>query len=478
MTVSSHLPTEERQSLDRSGRNPALFCFSSAIVWLLIGSLLGTIVSLKFNLPDFLQSWAPLTFGRLRPLHLNTMIYGWSSLAMLGVAIWLAPRLVHAPLRWPRLAWSGVLLWNIGLTIGVLLLFAGRTDGMEWLELDRYWSDPWLVVGGAFVGLAILRTLLDRVVKHLYVSVWYVAGAFVWFPIIYVTGNLPIFTGVESGAVNWFYAHNALGFWLTAINLAAVYYLLPKILGRPIYSYQLSLLGFWALAFFYSLNGMHHLIGGPLPTWMISTSIVASVMMIIPVAAVAVNHHMTMVGRFEALRYSPALRFVVLGAIAYTAVSLQGMFTALREVNRITHFTHWTVGHAHVGVYAFVTFVLFGSIYYIVPRLIGKDWPKPALTWWHFWLVFVGIIIYVLSLTIAGVLQGLSLVDPSVPFQASVEAANPWLVVRTVSGFILSAGHIIFAYHYWILRRTLGVETTLPTWHEARPVLVEGKEGP
>ena len=207
---------------------------------------------------------------------------------------------------------------------------------------------------GAMVGIPLLVTLRHRKVDHLYVSVWYIMGAYVWFPIIYFIGNWPSFTGVESAAVNWFYAHNVLGLWLTAINLGAVYYLIPKILGRPIFSYQLSLLGFWSLAFFYALNGMHHLIGGPLPTWMITTSIVASALMIIPVLAVAVNHHMTMFGRFGALRYSPALRFIVLGAISYTAVSLQGMFTALRSVNRITHFTHWTIAHAHVGVYGFV----------------------------------------------------------------------------------------------------------------------------
>lgn len=463
-----------RLRADISSRRPALLCFATAIVWLLIGSVLGDLASFKLHMPDLLvqQSW--LTFGRVRPAHLNTMTYGWASLAMLGVAIWMIPRLVHQQLRWPLLATVGVIIWNIGVVIGVVGIMAGVTDGLEWLEMDRYFADPWLVVGGGMVGLSLLSTLAARKVDHLYVSVWYIMGAFIWFPVIFLVGNWPMFTGVESAAANWFYGHNALGLWLTAICLGAIYYLIPKVLGRPIYSYQLSLLGFWTLAFFYALNGMHHLIGGPLPTWMITTSVVASVLMIIPVLAVAINHHMTMVGRFGALRYSPTLRFVVLGAIAYTAVSLQGMFTALQEVNRITHFTHWTIAHSHVGVYSFVTFVLFGSIYYIMPRLVGREWLSAPLIRWHFWSVLIGIALYVISLTVVGVLQGLALLDPQVPFQNSVAVTLPGLVARSIAGIVLTTGHFLFAYHYLQMVRAPVAERVLPPLYEVQPVLYTG----
>jgi cytochrome c oxidase cbb3-type subunit 1 len=321
------------------------------------------------------------------------------------------------------------------------------------------------------VGLSLLATLARRDVDHLYVSVWYIMAAYLWFPVIYIVGNWPTWTGVESAATNWFYAHNVLGLWLTSISLGAVYYFIPKVLGRPIYSYQLSLLGFWGLAFFYALVGMHHLIGGPVPEWMITTSIVASILMLIPVVSVAVNHHTTMLGRFGALRYSPTLRFVVLGAIAYTAVSLQGMFTALRDVNRITHFTHWTVAHAHVGVYSFVTFVMFGSMYYILPRLVGHEWPSARLIRWHFWLVLIGIALYVIMLTIVGVLQGLAMLDPKVPFQQSVEVTLPGLVARSIAGLILTAGHLVFAYHYWWMVRGRRPALERPPLYEVRPVL-------
>lgn len=473
-TSSARAPLREdveiRLRADRSSRRSVLLCFNSAIVWLLVGSVFGIVASLKMHMPDWLVGQAWLTFGRIRPAHLNAMIYGWASLAMLGVSLWMIPRLVHTTLRWGSLASAGIWLWNVGVVIGVTGLLFGLTDGLEWLEMHRWLADPWLVIGGGMVGLSLLRTLAARDVDHLYVSVWYIMAAYLWFPIIFMVGNWP-WRGVESAAANWFYAHNALGLWLTAVCLGAAYYFIPKVLGRPIYSYQLSLLGFWTLAFFYSLNGMHHLIGGPLPTWMITTSVVASVLMLIPVLAVAINHHMTMVGRFRALRYSPTLRFVVLGAISYTAVSLQGMFTALREVNRVTHFTHWTIAHAHVGVYAFVTFVLFGSIYYILPRLVGHEWVSERLIRWHFWSVLIGIALYVIPLTVFGVMQGLALSDPQVAFEESVRVSLPGLITRSAAGFLLTFGHLAFAWHVWLMVRRPAPERTTPLFHDVVPVV-------
>jgi len=462
-----------RLRADLSSRGPVLLAFGSAIVWLLVGTVFGDVASFKLHLPDWLVQQGWLTFGRLRTVHLNTMIYGWASLAMVGVSLWIIPRLVHTELRYGGLARTGIWLWNVGLVIGNLGVLAGYNDGLEWLEMHRYFADPWLVVGGGMVGIALLVTLAAREADHLYVSVWYVMAAYLWFPIIFAVGNWPTFTGVESGATNWFYAHNALGLWLTAVSLGAAYYFIPKVLGRPVYSYQLSLLGFWTLAFFYALNGMHHLVGGPIPEWMITTSIAASALMLIPVLATAVNLHVTMVGRFGALRYSPTLRFVVLGAISYTAVSLQGMLTALREVNRITHFTQWTIAHSHVGVYAFVTFVMFGSMYYILPRLVRREWPSALLIQWHFWLVLTGIALYVIALTVVGVRQGLAMLDPQVPFQRSVEVTIPGLVARSVAGLVLTAGHLVFVWHYWLMVRGRAPARETLVFHEARPILYE-----
>ena len=462
-----------RLRADASSRTVVLVLYSVAIVWLLIGSIFGDIASFKLHWPDFLTRQAWLTFGRVRTAHLHAVNYGWATAALIGTSIWLLPRLVHTELRGARLALVGGVLFTIGIAVGIVGVLLGYNDGMEWLEANRYAAGPFLVVGGGLVGLSLFRTVAARRAEHLYVSVWYILGAFIWFPMLYVTGKWPTFTGVESAAVNWFFAHNVLGFWLTAMSVGAAYYFIPKVLGRPIYSYQLSVIGFWSLALFYSLNGMHHLVGGPLPTRMITTSIVASVFMFIPVVATGINLHMTVVGRFGALRHSPTLRFVVLGAIAYTAVSLQGSFTALREVNRVTHFTHWTVAHSHVGGYAFVTFVAFGAMYYVVPRLVGHEWPSAKLVRWHFNTVLAGIAVYVIALTWAGVGQGLALLDAKLPFQVSVERSLPGLYGRSIGGIILTIGHLVFAYHFWLmLRMPRGVpRRTRPPFHEAQPIL-------
>ena len=461
-----------RLRADASSRRAVLTLFAVAIGWLLIGSIFGEIASLKMHWPDLLVRQGWLTFGRIRTAHLHAVNYGWATAALIGTSIWLMPRLVHTELKGLFGAIIGAGLFTIGITLGIIAVLAGYSDGMEWLEAPRWLAGPFLVVGGGLIGLSLFRTVAARQNEHLYVSVWYILGAFIWFPMLYIVGKWPTYSGVESAAANWFFAHNVLGFWLTAMSLGAAYYFIPKVLGRPVYSYQLSVVGFWSLAMFYSLNGMHHLVGGPLPTWMITTSIVASIFMFIPVIATGINLHMTVVGRFGALRYSPTLRFIVIGALCYTAVSLQGSFTALREVNRVTHFTHWTVAHSHVGGYGFVTFVCFGAIYYIVPRLVGQEWPSAKLIRWHFNLVLSGIALYVVSLTFAGVLQGLALLDPQLPFAVSVQRTIPGLYGRSLGGLLLTLGHLVFAYHFWIMvRRPQLAGRTRPPFHEAQPVL-------
>lgn len=461
-----------RLRADTSSRRVVLTAYTFALVWLILGSAFGEMASLKLHWPDLLTDWAPLTFGRVRSAHLNLVNYGWATMALIGTTIWLMPRLVHAELKGELFALAGIGLFNTGLFLGVSGILAGYWDGMEWLEMKWWLATPFLVLGGGLVGITLFRTVAARRAEHLYVSVWYGLGAFIWYPMLYVIGKWPTWRGVHSAAANWFYAHNVLGFWLTAMSVGAAYYFIPKVLGKPVYSYQLSILGFWTLAMFYSLNGMHHLVGGPIPTWMMTTSIVASVFMFIPVVATGINLHMTVVGRFNALRYSPTLRFIVLGALAYTAVSLQGSFTALREVNRVTHFTHWTVAHSHVGGYGFVTFVAFGSMYYILPRLVGHEWPSAKLIRWHFNLVLAGITVYVLALTWAGVAQGLALLDPKLPFQISVERTILGLYGRSVGGMLMNLGHLVFAYHVWLMvRRPELSRRGRPPFHDAQPVL-------
>src|SRR6185369_7385051 len=285
-----------RQAADRSSAFPAFVLIACAVVWLVVASAAGLLASVKLHMPDLLTDQAWLSFGRVRTLHLNAVAYGWAPLGLLGIAIWI-------------------------------------NTGMEWLEI------PWQVgllfaVGGMLIGLPMAFMLQRRQVHHLYVSVWYTGAALFWFPTLYIVAKLPgIHFGVEQATMNWWFGHNVLGLFYTPLSLASIYYFLPKVIGRPVRSYNLSLLGFWTLAFFYGQVGAHHLIGGPVPEWLITLSIVQSVMMIIPVVAFSLNQHLTLKGHFGALRHSPTLRFICFGAVMYTFASVQGSFEALRSVN-------------------------------------------------------------------------------------------------------------------------------------------------
>jgi cytochrome c oxidase cbb3-type subunit 1 len=475
LTTSSGIPAsdaEQRAELDTSTRGPVLFFFSAGIFWLLVGSIFGFLASYKMHDPRFIAEWGWLTFGRIRPTHHNLVIYGWASQAGIGVAIWLLARLCRTPLMNRGLVLAAGVLWNAGVVVGAIGILAGFSTGIEWLEFPSVAN---MMLFAAFALISIWAVLMFRFRKpgHIYVSEWYLIAAFFWFPWLYATTNILILLnpvqGVVQAAVNWWYAHNILGLWFTPIGLASAYYFIPKVIGRPIYSYYLSALGFWSLALFYSWNGMHHLIGGPLPAWMITASIVASLMMIIPVIATAVNHHFTMVGFFHLLGRSPTLRFVVVGAMAYTLVSLQGSSMAIRSLNKIVHFTHYTIGHSHLGLYAFFTMVMFGSMYYIVPRLVGREWLSSTLIKAHFWLSFYGILLMVFLLTICGFVQGFMLNDPARTFEDVTEATLPWLRGRSVAGVLLLSAHFVFAFHFVLMLLKIGRTPGTPTLFTTKP---------
>ena len=455
-----------RSEIDDSTRAPVLFFFASGLLWLLFGSILGFIASWKLHDPTFLDGWSWLTWGRVRTVHLNSVVYGWASSAGIGVVIWLMARLCQVRVI------NGIILiiagafWNLGVTVGVIGLFAGDSQSIEWLEFPGY-ATPLLFITYVLIAIWAVIMFRHRRSKHVYVSQWYLLAAVFWFPWLFGTANILMqatpLKGVVFAAANWWFAHNVLGLWFTPIGLAAAYYFIPKVIGRPVHSYYLSALGFWSLALFFSWNGMHHLIGGPFPVWLITASIVASMMMIIPVATVAINHHMTMRGHFQMLQYSPTLRFTVFGAMAYTVVSLQGITMAFRTLNKITHFTHYTVGHAHLGMYAFFTMTMFGAMYYIVPRLVGCEWRSPRLISWHFWLSSYGIVFMVIFLSVGGIFQGIHLNDPEVDFMNTVRLTQPYLLMRSMTGVALFAAHFIFAIHFGMMLLRRGLAAGKPT---------------
>jgi cytochrome c oxidase cbb3-type subunit 1 len=454
--IEHHEETQEegirlRILVDEAAKVPVLTFFATAIFWLLVGTALAIISSFKLHSPDLMGTEGWLTFGRVRPAHLDTVIYGWSSAGSIAVALWLMSRLCRAPIRHPKLLLVAAVLWNIGNALGLIGILAGYSTSVEWLEYPPS-ACLFLIAAFGIIMFESVNMILRRQPGHVYVSQWYIIAGIFWFPWLFATAEVllfwfPIATPAQP-AVNWWYAHNVLGLWFTPIGLASAYYFIPKVIGKPIHSYYLSMVGFWSLAFFYAWNGMHHLIGGPFPAWLISISVVASVMMVVPVLTVAVNHHLTMRGSFGALKWSPTLRFVVFGAMSYTAVSLQGSSMALPFMNRYTHFTHYTIAHAHLGMYAFVTMTLFGSIYYIVPRLTQREWPSAFLIKAHFWLCAVGVLLYWFALSLGGIQQGLELLNPEIPFLQVVKDTIPYLETRSFAGIMMTAGHVIFAFSF------------------------------
>ncbi len=441
--------------IDQSMKWAGIFFVASSVVWLMIGTIFALIASIKLHNPNFLASLEFFTFGRSRSAHLNAMIFGWANNAAFAVALWIMARLCKSAVRHGGLLLIAGIVWNIGVTIGVFGILTGGLTSVEWLEMPVAVT-PILALAYIMIGVWSVVAFVHRQTGHVYVSQWYVLGGTFWFPWLYVIALVMILMvparGVVQPITNWWFAHNVLGLWLTPIGLAAAYYMIPKVIGKPIYSYYLSLMGFWTLALFYNWAGIHHLIGGPIPIWLQTAGSVASVMMTIPVIVTGINHHMTAVGNASAVWRSPTLRFVVFGAISYTLTSLIGSAMALREVNEVTHFTHFTVGHAHHGVYAFFTMIMFGSIYFMMPRLLHKEWPSANLIYIHFWTTALGITGYVVALTIGGWIQGIQMNNPEIAFLDVVQNTVPWLTARTIFGVCITIGHIAFFIHFfWML---------------------------
>lgn len=454
--------------IDRSVRKPALLFLAFAVLWLIVGSLFGVISALKLHRPEFLGDIEQLTFGITRTLHLNIVMFGWGSNAIYAVSLWLMHRLSRVELENNWVPMLGGVIWNTALVFGLLGIANGKMTSVEWLEMPKEIA-PVLAVAFFMIGLWNVVAFARRQSEHVYVSQWYILAAVFWFPLIYVCAQMMILwfpaRGTVQAITNWWFGHNALGLWLTPMGVAAMYYFIPKVLGKPIHSYYLSIVGFWTFALFYNWAGVHHLIGGPIPVWMQSAGIVASIMMVVPVVVTAINFHNTTYGleNWRTIWASPCLRFIIFGAFNYTLSSIGGSLMALREVNISTHFTNATVGHAHHGMYAFLTMVLFGSIYFILPRLLYREWPSAFLIRAHFWFTAIGIFGYVFFMTIHGVMQGVA----SYNGEAWLDIAKNsyfWNGARTFSGMLMTLGHIAFAINFfWMLSARAASRRSGPT---------------
>lgn len=465
--TQSDVEQVERALIDASTRVPVLIFYSSAVAWLLIATVLTLVTSLKLHLPNLLGGESFLTWGRLRPAQMDVMLYGWASTAGIGTAIWLMARLSRTTLRHPLLLVAGAGFWNLGVFVGVIGILAGESTGYEWLEFSPFAAVILFVAYSLVISWAVLMFRFRRS-ESIYITQWYLLGAFLWFPWMYGAAQIMLFVapvqGVMQAAVNWWFANNFLFLWLGAIGLGTAYYTIPKVIGRPVYSYHLAAIGFWTYALFASWTGMQRVVDGPFPAWMITASIAAAILSIIPVATVGLNHHMTMQGNFALMRYSPTLRFTVFGSIAYTVFSLLGVFISLRSVARFVQFTEAGTAYTLLGVYAFFTMVMFGAMYYIVPRLVGREWRYASLIKLHFWSSTYGIGLMVLMLFAGGFVQGVDLDKAGLPFIQSTRTILPYLRGQSLASLLLTVAHFVFAAHFGMMLFGLGRTATMPTF--------------
>jgi cytochrome c oxidase cbb3-type subunit 1 len=437
----------------------------AATVWLLFATAVGVLVAYKFGAPDFGRG-AWLTFGRLRPIHTNATFYGWASLALVGTAYYVVSRSSGARMYSSRLAWMGLLLFNVAAITGTIALALGYNDGnLEYRE----W--PWpirLVFLAALVVTAwnLLATVAQRSTEDIYLSNWYILGGVLWTCIIAIVAVLPFYQyGLGQVSVSGFYMHNAVGMWFTPLALGIFYYALPKLLSRPIYSYALGVFAFWTNLVFYPIIGAHHFLFSPLPWWLQTLAIVFSVAMLVPVWGGSANFLLTMRGHLRELAHSYPLMFILVGVVGYLASSTQGTLEAFRSLQEVWHLTNYTVGHSHLAMYGFVTFAIWGGVYALLPLATGKV-PSQTGLGLHFWMALVGSFIYVISLSIGGTVQGLDWIH-GLPFIQSVIDMQSYYVWRGIGGSLMFLSHIVFAWNVW--RMTYGRSADIGSLAEVEP---------
>lgn len=399
-----------RASIDRSARLPVLFFFTSSVLWLVVASVLGFLSAMKLHWPGFLDfDWLHfLNYGRVKPAFIGAFVYGWAFQAGFGVSIWLMARLCRVEVRNPLTLIVAGHFWNLGVVIGVLGIFFGFATGMEWMQFPAFvW--PLLLLAYSMISVWLVLMFQRRSPGQVYISLWYILAACFWFPWVYLTANVFIHVlpgaAAMSAGINAWYVNNVIFMVLTPMGLASAYYFIPKILGRPVHSYQLSLVGFWGLAALTGWTGMQKFIGGPLPTWMPAISGAATILMLVPVVTVAINHHLTTRGNHGLVQYSPTMRFTVVGAVSYTVMTFIAALFCLLPIAKITQFTHAAHGFQILAVYAFFSLTMFGAMYFIVPRLVGGEWRSGKLIRFHFWFSTYGVLSLVTLLFIAGLNQ-------------------------------------------------------------------------
>lgn len=449
-----------------------LIAFS--IFWSIIGMSAGVYAAAEMVWPslDFGQAW--LSFGRVRTFHTNVVIFGFGVSALIGTAFYSVQRTCHVPLFSRRLAWFVCYGWQIGIALGGLSLLAGYSSSREYAELE--WPlDIAIAVLWISFAFVFFGTIARRKIRPIYISNWFYGALIIVVAMLHIVNNLaipvsptksyPLFSGAPDAILQWWYGHNAVGFLLTGGFLGMLYYFLPKQAGRPIWSYRLSILAFWAFTYSYIWAGPHHLHYNAVPEWVQSLGVVMSVILLAPSWATMVNGIMTVSGAWERLRTDPAMKFIVLSLAFYGLATFEGPMMAIRSVNVVSHFTDWTIGHVHSGALGWNALITFGTFYFLVPRLVGTELYSRKLANIHFWLALAGIMLYLLAMWAAGVAQGVfslsldELGELRFSFDDIVQSSKPYYLLRLIGGLLFLLGALLMAFN--LFKTVAGKPTVL-----------------
>ncbi|WP_455212502.1 cytochrome-c oxidase, cbb3-type subunit I [Kaarinaea lacus] len=442
-----------------------------SVIYLVVGTFVGVYIAAELAWPFLNFDIAELTFGRLRPLHTNAVIFAFGGCVLMATSFYSVQRTCGVRLWSDKLAWFVFWGWNFIIVLAVITLPLGMTQGKEYAELE--WPIDILI---AVVWLAysfnFIMTLATRKTSHIYVSNWFFLAMMVMITYLHVVNSLAIpvglfksysiFSSVQDAMIQWWWGHNAVGFYLTAGFLGIMYYFVPKQADRPVFSYRLSVLHFWALTFGYVWLGSHHLQYTALPDWAGSLGAAISFAMIVPSWGGAVNGMMTLSGAWDKLRSDYVLRFLIMSLAFYAMSTFEGPVMSLKVVNALSHYTDWTIGHVHSGALGWVGMVAAGALYHLVPRLWKTEIHSTKLVNLHFWLATIGIVIYIVAMWISGIMQGLMWRDYdefgtlTYTFAESVAAMHPYYVLRTVGGFIYSVGGLVMLYNVVMTIRQAG----------------------
>ncbi|HKY93627.1 MAG TPA: cytochrome-c oxidase, cbb3-type subunit I [Nevskiaceae bacterium] len=435
------------------------------VVWGVVGMAVGVWLAAELLWPalNFDLPW--LSYGRIRPLHTNAVIFAFGGCALFATSYWCVQRTCKATLFAPRLARFTFWGWQAVIVLAALTLPAGMTQGKEYAELE--WPID-LLIAAVWVAYAVVffGTIAKRTVSHIYVANWFFGAFILAVAILHIVNSaaIPIsatasysaYPGAVDAMVQWWYGHNAVGFFLTAGFLGMMYYFIPKQAGRPIYSYRLSIVHFWALIAVYMWAGPHHLHYTALPDWVQSLGMVFSLVLLAPSWGGMINGVMTLSGAWHKLREDPILKFLIVSLSFYGMSTFEGPMMSIKTVNALSHYTDWTIGHVHSGALGWVAMISMGSIYMLIPRLVGKPamHSVPAINL-HFWLATVGTVLYIVAMWIAGVMQGLmwraTEADGTLTysFVESLKATYPFYAMRLAGGAVFFAGMLVMAWNVW-----------------------------